>query len=77
MISKSTADIINLLEEQGEEHNTLQRVLLEFLKEELPHMLSVSVDTENAGFYEAEGKRVKVALKLGEEVISSDYFYVP
>jgi hypothetical protein len=50
MLSKAAADIVGLLEEKGEEHNTLQRVLLEFLKDELPHLLEVRVEKEYEAF---------------------------
>jgi hypothetical protein len=70
MISEATADILNLIEEKGEEHNTLQRVLMEFLKEELAHLLEISVERTYESYYDAS--RITVKLKLDDEVISSD-----
>lgn len=80
MLSKSTTGIINLLEQDNGEHNTLQRVMLEFLKRELlkGDLLSVSVETSSAGDYYSNDQKVTVKLKLGKEVISEDYFtYTP
>lgn len=78
MLSQATTDIIDLLSEEGEEPNTLQRVMLEFLKRELPNMLEVEVYHGDSGDYYSSDQKVKVKLKLCGELFSEDYFtYTP